>query len=190
VLAVRVLCGLVYDSPRCMRFCALLLTLLVSSCGPDSPPLPCNGGPEFSVLIKAPDGPLPSDTVVKLYYGGRAPDDPEVLTVAEPLTPQALFCYPSDKNGVYDASGPALGSKAATTHTQSGAAGSGAGGEGGQGAGEGAIEALACDLYTDGSARLEVVTALYGTQKLELALEKGVCTVKSKLVLEPMDAGM
>lgn len=174
-----------------MRYPALLLAALIASCGPDSPPLQCNGGPEFSVLIKAPDGPLPSDTVVKLYYGGRAQDDPEVLTVADPMTPQALFCYPADKNGVYDAHGPALGSKATGIHSQVGSAGSGgAGGEGGQGNGEGAIEALACDLYTDGSARLEVVTALYGTQKLELALEKGVCTVTSTMVLEPMDAGM
>lgn len=174
-----------------MRSCALLFAALVYSCGPDSPPLPCNGGPEFSVLIKAPDGPLPSDTVVKLYYGGRAPDDPEVLTVADPMTPQALFCYPADKNGAYDASGPALGSKASAMHTPSGGAGNGgAGGEGGQGGGDGTLVALACDLYTDGSARLEVVTTLYGTQKLELALEKGVCTVKSSLLLEPMDAGM
>ena len=174
-----------------MRSSALLFAALLGSCGPDSPPLPCNGGvPEFSVLIKAPEGPLPNDIVVKLYYGGRAPDDPEVLTVAEPMTPQALFCYPADKNGVYDASGPALGSKSAT-HAQSGGAGDGgAGGAGGQGGGEGALEALGCDLYTDGSARLEVVTMLYGMQKLELALEKGVCTVQSSMVLEPMDAGM
>ena len=175
-----------------MRYAALLLPALVFSCGPDSPPVPCNGGvPEFSVVITAPEGHLPSDIVVKLYYGGRAPDDPEVLTVAEPMTPQALFCYPADKNGVYDASGPAIGAKPTAAHTQSGSAGNGgAGGEGGQAGGDGTLEALGCDLYTDGSARLEVVTMLYGTQKVELALEKGACTVKSTMVLEPMDAGM
>ncbi|HEX5100226.1 MAG TPA: hypothetical protein VFV94_12030 [Polyangiaceae bacterium] len=175
-----------------MRTVALLLPALVFSCGPDSPPVPCNGGvPEFSVVIKAPEGPLPSDIVVKLYYGGRAPDDPEVLTVAEPMTPQALFCYPADKNGVYDASGPAIGSKPASAHSQSAGAGNGgAGGEGGAGGSDGRLEALGCDLYTDGSARLEVVTMLYGTQKVELALEKSVCTVKTTMLLEPMDAGM
>ena len=55
------------------RFAPLLA--LVTSCGPDPEPADCHGGPDFSVLIRAPDGPLPPETVVKLYYGGRAPDD-------------------------------------------------------------------------------------------------------------------
>jgi len=170
-----------------MRHSWLALLALVASCGPDPEPSECHGGPDFSVLITAPNGPLPAETVVKLYYGGRPPEDPEVLTVAEPQTPKALFCYVSDKNGVYDAKGPALGSKS----TAAGHSTGGAGGEAGAGGvAEGTIPALVCNLYTDGSARLEVVTASYDLARLELALKKGVCTVQSSITLESTDASM
>jgi len=174
-----------------MRYRSLApLLALAASCGPDAEPKECHGGPDFSVLITAPDGPLPPETVVKLYYGGRAPDDPEILTLAAPSTPQALFCYVSDKNGVYDAKGPALGAKSmAAAHSLGGAGGeTSAGGAGG--ADDGTLEALVCNLYTDGSARLEVVTASYALASLDLALKKGVCTVSGSIVLETGDAGM
>lgn len=174
-----------------MRYPWLALLALVASCGPDPEPPKCHGGAEdFSVLIQAPSGPLPPDTVVKLYYGGRAPEDPEVLTVADPQTPQALFCYVSDKNGVYDANGPALGSKSSAPAQSSGGVGGDAGAGGAGGIDGGSIPALVCNLYTDGSARLEVVTASYDLARLELALEKDVCTVKSSITLESTDASM
>ena len=170
-----------------MRHPWLVLLALVASCGPDPEPPACHGGPDFSVLITAPNGPLPLETVVKLYYGGRAPEDPEVLTIADPKTPQALFCYVSDKHGAYDAKGPALGSKSSATAQSTG----GAGGEAGAGGvNDGTIPALVCNLYTDGSARLEVVTAYYDIARLELALKKGVCTVESSITLESTDASM
>jgi hypothetical protein len=179
-----------------MRYRSLApLLAFVASCGPDPEPIECHGGPDFSVLITAPDGPLPPETVVKLYYGGRAPADPEILTVAAPATPQALFCYVSDKNvsatnGVYESTGPALGSKATPATYSNGGAGGETGAGGAGGADDGTLEALVCNLYTDGSARLEVVTASYELTSLDLALKKGVCTVSGSLVLEIGDAGM
>jgi hypothetical protein len=174
-----------------MRYLRLApLLALVASCGPDPEPADCHGGPDFSVLIMAPDGPLPPETVVKLYYGGRAPDDPEILTIAAPSTPKALFCYSSDENGVYDATGPALGSKASAMGQSSGGAGGEMGAGGAGGPDEGALEALVCNLYTDGSARLEVVTASYELASLDLALKKSVCVVQGSIVLEAGDAGM
>jgi len=172
-----------------MRYPWLALLALVASCGPDAEPPECHGGPDFSVLITAPSGPLPPETVVKLYYGGRAPEDPEVLTVADPQTPQALFCYVSDKNGVYDSTGPALGSKTSAAAQSTGGAG-GETGAGGAGPEDGTIPALVCNLYTDGPARLEVVTASYDLARLELALKKGVCIVQGSIVLESTDASM
>ncbi len=165
---------------------ALTGVALAPACGPDPEPLECNGAPDFEVLVSAADedAPLPADTVLRLYYGGRAPDDPEVLTLSDPQTPQALFCYVSTRDRAYDPTSPALGSSASTTGS------AGAGGEGGGGGAAGPIEALFCRLWTDGGARLEVTTQLYGTSSLELALNKGVCTVQSELLLEPMDAGM
>jgi len=172
-----------------MGYRALVLLALVTSCGPDSPPLECHGAPDFSVLITAPEGPLPADTVVKLYYGQRSADDPEVLVVAEPATPQALFCHVSDRTGAYDTSEPALGQKGTSAFNLGGAGGeSGVGGE--SNGGSSAIDGLLCDLYTDGSARLEVKTALYDLAELGLSLKKGVCTVTDSITLEATDAGM
>ena len=168
-----------------MRLRGLLFVPLLFSCGPDPEPLECHGGPDFAVLVSAKDMPLPADTVLKLYYGARAPGDPEVLTLADPMTPQALFCYRADRQGNYDHGAPALGAKSSSMASPT--EGAGAGGEGG--AGSDAYEALLCDLYTDGSARLEAVTLLYGKSELELAPKKNVCTVQSKLLLEPTDAG-
>jgi len=176
-----------------MRWQPLALVGLVFSCGPDPEPHDCGGRPDFSVTISAYTGPIPPDTILRLYYGGRPPEMPEVLELADPKTPQALFCYPADKNGVYDAAGPPIGTQA---HSRAAAA-AGAGGEGA--AGEGAaghggapsdeLQALVCNLYTDGSARLEVESQMYGVNELELQLKKDVCTVSKTLLLEPMDAG-
>jgi hypothetical protein len=167
-----------------MRWQVLALAALVFSCGPDPEPHDCGGKPDFSVLVSAYSGPVPADTIIRLYYGGRPPDKPEELKLAEPTTPQALFCYPAARDGTYDDHGPAIGTQAQHGAT---AGASGAGGEGG--APNGVLEALVCNLYTDGSARLEVETLLYGKTELELKLKKDVCTVSTSLLLEPMDAG-
>jgi hypothetical protein len=166
-----------------MRIQVLFVASVLLGCGPDPKPHQCGGVADFSVTISAKTGPLPSDTVIKLYYGGRSPANPEVLMLSEPQTPQALFCYPVDSSGDYDNAGPAIGVK----NTSSFAEVAGAGGEGGAPGSE--YEAVGCDLYTDGSARLEVVTQMYGTNSLELTPNKEHCTVATELVLEPMDGG-
>jgi hypothetical protein len=164
------------------RLLAWLAPVLVFSCGPDAQPLECHGGPDFEVLITAQDLPLPADTVIRLHYGGRAFDDPEELTLADPETPQALFCYLAARDGTYDATAPALGSDPLSA--SGGAAGApSTGGPGGP------IEALLCRLWTDGSADLDVVTQMYGTTSVKLQTRKRVCTVESVVELAPPDAG-
>jgi len=169
-----------------MRWQALALLGFVFSCGPDPAPHDCGGRPDFSVTISAYSGPIPADTIVRLYYGGRPPEMPEELELANPKTPQALFCYPADRNGVYDAKSPAIGTQARSV-ASAGAGGEGTGGD--TSTASGGLEALVCNLYTDGSARLEAESQLYGKNELELQLKKDVCTVSKTLVLEPMDAG-
>ena len=167
-----------------MRFrsLAVLAFALAVACGPGAEPLECHGGPDFEVLISAPDIPVPSDTIIRLHYGGRAFDDPEELRLEAPGTPQALFCYPAARDGTYDHNAEALGSDRA-----SGSAGaSGAGGESSVG---GPLEALLCRLWTDGSADLEVVTQVYGTISVKLQTKKRVCTVASVVELAPPDGG-
>jgi hypothetical protein len=163
-----------------MRFGWVLLPLLVlgPSCGPDAAPIVCKGA-DFEVLITAETMPLPSDTVIRLHYGGRAFDDPEELVLAEPGTPQALFCYRATRYGVVEPGAPAFGS------TVTG----GSAGAGGADDGEAPLEAVLCQLWTDGSADLDVVTQAYGKVSVKLESRKRVCTVKSVLELRPADAG-
>jgi hypothetical protein len=163
-----------------MRWCWVLCLALGPSCGPDPEPVVCQGA-DFEVLISAPDRPLPSDTTIRLHYGGRAFDDPEELVLATPGTPQALFCYPANRYGVVVAGAPALGSTVAAADGASGAGGSDDGGA--------PLEALLCKLWTDGSADLDVASPTYGMVSVKLESKKRVCTVKSVLELRPADAG-
>jgi hypothetical protein len=165
-----------------MRPFWLICGALLAACGPDQGPLVCSAGPDFEVVIAADYGPLPADTVLRLHYGGRAYDDPEVLALAAPTTTRALFCYVSDRNGKYPTDALPLSASA------SGAAG--AGGEGGGSFEPGAaIDALNCQLWTDGSADLDVWNEMYGMQTFKLQTEKRVCSVKSNIELSIDDGG-
>jgi len=174
-----------------MRLRWLLLASALGACGPDADQQSCDGAalPDFDVLITAEYGPLPPDTVLRLHYGGRAADDPEELDLAHPKTPEALFCYVSDRMGHYSKDEPALGSSAAAANGAAGDAG--AGGESATaGAHAGAIEALYCRLWTDGSADLDVVTETYGKISVELETKRSQCTVEKVVELMPPDGGM
>lgn len=171
-----------------MRLCWLFLPCCLFACGPDVQPPSCGttAAPDFDVLIRAEYGPLPPDTVIRLHYGGRASDDPEELDLADPKTPQALFCYVSDRDGHYPKTELALGGGVS--------ADSGAGGEGGAGGEPGAasakpIDALYCQLWTDGSADLDVITETYGKISVKLETQRSQCTIDSTLELVPADGG-
>jgi len=164
----------------------LLALTLALGCGPDDRPGTCHGSPDFVVIITAAYGPVPSDTIIRLHYGGRAFDDPEELDLSDPGTPQALFCYAADRDG-RKLSQVALGNS--RSDAAGGAAGAaGAAGDGNESAAP--IEALRCELWTDGSADLDVVTETYGTTSVKLETTRGLCTVQENVELMPADGGM
>jgi hypothetical protein len=170
-----------------MRSLWLVCAALFGACGPDQGPPDCPvGGPDFAVVIAAQYGPLPSDTLLRLHYGGRAYDDPEELALAAPMPTHTLFCYVSDRDGNYPSNALPLGG------SQMALVGAGGeGGEGGEAFGPGeAIVALNCQLWTDGSADLDVVSEMYGTMTVKLQTEKRVCTVKTNVELALGDAVM
>lgn len=157
-----------------LAWLALSLVTIAGACGPDPEPQPCTGA-DFEVLISVPYVPLPGDTVVRLHYGSRAFSDPEELVLSDPKPPQALFCYRADREG-RKLDETAFGND-------------GAGGAGGVGALDDSLDALLCELWTDGSADLDVVTQAYGMTSVKLQSKKRVCTIKSVLELSPADAG-
>lgn len=159
----------------------IYLSLFVGACGPDKKPAPpCPSGPDFEVLISAEGEPLPSDTVVRLYYGAGDPEHPEEFVLADPGVPKVLFCSAADRDGnKIDGGLPEPGG------------GGGDGGEGGVGGGKiVTVEALLCECWSFGSAELEIVTASYPDQeRVALKKKQDVCTVHSEVVLEKPDAG-
>lgn len=157
----------------------LALVRLAPGCGSDPQPMePCTHGiADFELLITAADQPLPEDLVVRVEYGGGE----EFYVLANPGNQDIIFCKHADRE---------------RNLLPDGGAGSGSGGEGGGdgeggGAGARAVEALLCEIWSFGSARVEVQTAAYPmTEPLQLVRKRDVCTVKAELELSQPDAGV
>lgn len=133
-----------------------------------------NGIPDFEVLITAAEGPLPADLLVRVEYGGGE----EEYLLAAPGTPEIMFCKHADRDG---------------NVVEAGAGGAGGEGSGGEAGGPGArdVEALLCQIWSFGSARIEVETMAYPmATPLELTREQGVCTLKTELELSLPDGGI
>jgi len=131
-----------------------LLALALARCGPSRPPpIECGDEPDFLVTIGAEAAPLPSDVSVTVDYGGGR----ETYTLADPSSPQVLFCE---------------------AQLASGAAGA-------AGATDDSVAHLVCRLWTEGPALLEVSAADYEPINQELRLEPDVCTTTFTVELVP-----
>ncbi|MET0793470.1 MAG: hypothetical protein ABW061_18255 [Polyangiaceae bacterium] len=141
--------------------------LLIASCGPDKPR--CTGPhPDFIVVVKLSNRPLPPDTVVHVTYGGSGMEE---YDLAAPGNHEVVFCLVADASGVpLDASAPTEG-----------AAGDG---------GSEPVQALSCQLWTGGYSKVEVRGTGIEPTTQELAPREGECTVKDTILLEPPDAGL
>lgn len=140
--------------------------LLATACGPDKPR--CTGAhPDFKVVVKFANRPLPPDTVVVVTYGGSGMEE---YKLAAPGKQEVVFCLIADADGqVIDASAPTEGA-----------------------AGEGNSEpvaALACQLWTGGYSKLEVRSASVAPTIYPLSPREHVCTVEEVIWLDPPDAG-
>lgn len=171
-----------------------LLALLLYSCGPDS--RRCSGqDPEFVIVLKLTNRPLPPDTVVHVTYAGSGAEDfrlsdPKALTEVtfcriadksgEPLKPSA-----TESMGGTSADGAAGAAGASDTASASGASGA----PGTENPAEG-VEALYCTFYTGGFAQITVSGTGFETAKFDLAPKDGECTVyEPTFVLDSPDAG-
>lgn len=124
--------------------------------------------------ISAEDGSLARDTVVRVYYGGGDPEQPEEFRIDERAPHFVLFCEVTDAAGnVIDQEIP------------------GAGGEGGASPeNRESVAGIRCRMWTDGSAQLEVESSEHPTQRLNLTPKKNECVVTTDFVLKRGDAGM
>jgi hypothetical protein len=133
---------------------------LLTACRPTEPSsCPDDVLPAFAITVRAADGPLPADILIRLAYGGGMEEF--ALEAPAPDDERVMFCDP-------------LGSAAA--------AAAGAGGE----AATGTMEALLCKVWIEGAATLWVTGGNYPELVEELEGEANECgpeTVEEELVL-------
>jgi hypothetical protein len=153
----------------------MLAGVVLLGCGPDRPK--CTGSnADFIVTLKLSDRALPSDTVVHVLYGGTGTED---YVLAQPTTPEVVFCYPADQSGK-QIEMPASG--------EAGAAG--AAGAAGITGGDIPVYQLVCSLWTGGYSKLSVSgTGLSADTSYELAPSDSTCVVKRTIVLDSPDGG-
>jgi len=155
-----------------------LSPLSAAACGPDPKPGPPCEGPTYNLVVKAENGPLPSDTRLNVRYGGN--NEGESYTLGEEPMPQAVHCDEDTSGG-----------------GAPGAPGAGGGDAGLGGAGPDVSEgtdvwALRCRLYTQGPARIDVTASGYEPIEEQALIldEKLRCQVEVEVELEVlMDAG-
>lgn len=147
---------------RTARACILLAgggLALFTACQPTEPSS-CSDDPlpAFAITVRAADGPLPANTLIRLAYGGGM----EEFALEAPPAPddeRVMFCNP---HGTPTAAG--AGGETATAPT----------------------EALFCELWVEGAATLWVTGADYPELVEELQGEANECgaeTVEAELVL-------
>jgi hypothetical protein len=156
----------------------LALVRLAPGCGSDPyPKEPCqNGIPDFEVLIQAAEGPLPEDLLVRLEFGAGE----EEYLLANPGTRMVLFCWHADREG-----------NVSKDAGMGGAGGNGGGGGEGGAASVRGVEALLCEIWSFGSARVKVETLAYPmTMPLELTRKQDMCTVRAEVELSLPDGGV
>jgi hypothetical protein len=136
---------------RCWSRAALLLGVLLLGCSRDKVPGPtCSGlEPAFALLIVAEDGPLPDDLRLSVTYGGGIE---EFVLADTERTGEVVFCAPSDRDG----GAPSMPDAEAE-----------------------ALEALRCELWTDGAATIDVQGGDYPPLEHELEAEADACGIKT-----------
>ena len=144
----------------------IALTLACSwllGCGPDRPK--CTGPhPDFRVVLKLSDRPLPADAVVRVTYGGSGMEN---YVLASPTVPEVVFCSPAG------ADGGAIDLSAA----------------GASGADDSPVEELQCQLWTGGFASLSVTGTGLDGMSHDLTPKDDQCTVTQTIVLDSPDGG-
>lgn len=192
--------SLLYSLRLLPAVCAAL-ALLGSGCSSSPPSGPDCPGPRaaFHVTITAKNGPLPSDTVVQVEYGGGSE---KYDLAAPPAQPEIMFCHPSQADaGASDSGSAGSGGGGSTDaaieagHADAAIEAGHADAAGGSDAGNvptGPVIALTCDLWTNSAATINIQGSGYPMLKQELQAEKDDCGIKTvdyALVLGESDGG-
>jgi hypothetical protein len=161
--------------------------LVVSACSddPPTPSPPCEDpGPAFVVVVRPDAGSLPEDTVLRVTYGAGQEDHDIGRGSTEG---EVVFCQPAQRDGT-PLSVPSEGGAASIA-----AAGAGGAEVVGAGGAPGApiptFPAARCELYTEGSASVDLLTAAYPPLHEDLEAEVDECGPRTVGVELELTAG-
>ena len=150
-----------------MRAPLLVLAVSLAGCASRAEPAAaeCVAGsrPAFRLTLSAEDGPLPADTALEVVFGGGD----ETWAAADPGAPgKSVFCRPGLADPGADATPPDASFPDG-----------------------GAIDAITCELWTSGAARVTVHASGYADVDRELAAESGACGLVTKDVAVVLERG-
>jgi hypothetical protein len=142
------------------------LSCLVTGCPSDPAPRDeCQDEPDFLLSIQSESGPLPGDLRLHVEYGGGN----ETYTLAPGSKPEVVFCERVTSTA---------GEGGATA-----APGRGSAGEAGASDPSGHPGLLACRLWTEGPASVELSATGYVTIERDLRIDAEQCTTNVELDL-------
>ena len=125
----------------------------------------CGDEPDFLVTISTETGLLPPDLRVLVEYGGGH----ELFTFRSGVQPSVVFC-----SRILSSAGGAGASGSVFAAGEAGAGGTGSD-----------AASLACQLYTEGPATIELSAAGYITLERDLRVDAEQCTTTVELELAP-----
>lgn len=163
-----------------------LVGLVALGCGPDKRPQEGCDGPTFNLVVRAENGPLPSDTRINVIYGSNQKGEPYEL--GQPARKQAVFC--DEDTSVGGASGDGDEQDDTSQAKVNGGAGGDRNAEHAPGPMPSTqVQALRCRLYTQGPARVDVTATGYKTVKdynLPFIEDEPHCRVDAEVTLTPL----
>jgi hypothetical protein len=155
------------------------LLALLQNCGPDTRQRDlCNEPhPDFVVVITPVGATLPADTRVRVLFGSSLIED---YHLNQSNNSEVVFCHASSLDGgPLDTTEAGAGSDAGQADAAPDAAG----------VDSPPVEALRCELWTDGGATIEISSASEPTVRRVLTPLADQCTVSEVIDLDQSDAG-
>lgn len=170
------------------RLLAFAVAALLLSCTPEASPQGCEGAADFKVTLTSPTDTFPSNTEIKVTFGGGST---EAYALDGLNDPEVLFCE------IQTAPGPSTGA-GGSMEAGAGGAPSSTGGwlHGGStsmnvsgGAGgfsSRAVHSITCEIWSGGPATISIRAGAWHTTR-DLKTDPDECTTNEAVVLGEPD---
>lgn len=162
----------------------------VLGCSPAKPSESCEGKADFTLTLTSPTDTFPSDTEIKVTFGGGSI---EAYALAGINDPEVLFCEIQTSPGPGNGGGGSTSSEAGAGNAPSSTGGWGHGGStsvspsGGTGSATNrAVHSITCEIWSGGPATITIHAGTWHTTR-DFKTDPEVCTTSEAIVLGEPD---